>query len=182
MTSRVPTPSQTIGPYLSLGMRQMERSRLVPEGTPGACAITGAVFDGADTAVPDAVVELWQAGPEGSFEGGAGEHGDEPWFGRSLTDAGGRFSFVTAKPGRLSLASGALQAPHLELLVFARGLTRPLRTRMYFPDETGPNEQDPVLSAIEAGRRRTLVAVDEGGTLRFDVRMQGPDETVFFAV
>lgn len=176
------TPSQTAGPYLAIGMAPMAHPDVVPHGTPGALAIVGAVTDGAGAPVPDAVVELWQAGPDGTFENRAGTAGDEPWFGRSLTGPDGGFGFVTVKPGRLALDSGTLQAPHLELLVFARGLTRPVRTRLYFPDETSANEEDPVLSAIDAERRPTLVATYDGDVLRFDVRLQGADETVFFAV
>jgi protocatechuate 3,4-dioxygenase, alpha subunit len=178
----LPTPSQTVGPYLAIGMAPLARPNLVPHGSPGASAVAGTVTDGAGSPVPDAVVELWQAGPDGTFENAAGEDGDHPWFGRSLTGPDGRYGFVTVKPGRLALDSGELQAPHLELLVFARGLTRPVRTRMYFPDEAAANEEDPVLSAIGPDRRPTLVAVAEGDALRFDIRLQGADETVFFAV
>lgn len=177
----VPTPSQTVGPYLSLGVAPLERCEVVPPGTPGACTLSGRVLDGAGAPVPDAVVELWQAGPDGSFGAGAGAGGDQPWFGRSLTDAEGRYRFVTVKPGSVPLSTGQLQAPHVELLVFARGLLRHLRTRAYFPDEADANEKDPVLSRVPGDRRHTLVATHAGDGLRFDVRLQGADETVFFA-
>ena len=182
----VPTPSQTVGPYLAIGLTPLDRPEVVAPGTPGAVRIEGAVVDGAGRPVPDAVVELWQADPDGRFAGDTDEGGFPRWFGRSSTDADGRYRFVTVKPGPVRLRSGAPQAPHLELLVFARGLLRPVRTRAYFPDEEAANETDPVLLGVPAERRRTLVAVaaegeGDGDGLRFDVRLQGPDETVFFA-
>ena len=177
----VPTPSQTVGPYLEIGLTPLDRSEVVAPGTPGAVTIAGQVLDGAGRPVPDAVVELWQADPDGRFAGDADGGGFPRWFGRSSTDAEGRYRFVTVKPGPVRLRTGVPQAPHLELLVFARGLLRPVRTRAYFPDEHAANEADPVLLGVPAERRRTLVAVAEGDGLRFDVRLQGSDETVFFA-
>ena len=177
----VPTPSQTIGPYLSIGLDPLERPTVVPHDTPGSVFLQGQVLDGAGRPVPDAVVELWQADPTGRYVG-AEQAG--AWFGRCLTDAEGRFGFTTVKPGPVALRSGQPQAPHLELLVFARGLLRPVRTRCYFPDEAEANGRDPVLTGIpDEGRRRTLVAASEDdGRLRFDVHLQGALETVFFAV
>lgn len=177
----VPTPSQTIGPYLSMGMQPLERAEVAAPSDPGACRLTGTVIDGAGDPVPDAVVELWQAGPDGGFDAAAGPGRDASWFGRSLTDTAGRYGFTTVKPARLALADGTPQAPHVELLVFARGLIRPVRTRAYFPDEAEANAADPVLTGVPHERRHTLVARAEDGELRFDVRLQGADETVFFA-
>ena len=102
-------------------------------------------------------------------------------FGRSGTDAGGTFSFVTFKPGPVPGPKGSLQAPHVMVSVFARGLLRRLVTRIYFPDEEEANAADPVLSSIEDEQyRRTLVAHIEGDALRFDIHLQGEDQTAFF--
>lgn len=176
----VPTPSQTIGPFLSMGLQPLERPEIVPPGTPGSVSVHGQILDGAQVPVPDAVVEVWQPDPDGRFgtvpDGGS-------WFGRSLADADGRYRIRTVKPGSVTLQSGTLQAPHLEMLVFARGLLRPVRTRVYFGDEAEANTRDPVLGAIaDAGRRGSLVAAGDEDGYRFDVHLQGPDETVFFAL
>lgn len=175
-----PTASQTVGPFLSLGFRPLERQELVPVRTPGAVVLAGRVLDGASTAVPDAVVELWQADAAGRIDTDADTDGIARWFGRCMTDAEGRFRFVTMKPGALEAPEG-MEAPYLELLVFARGLLRPVRTRAYFPEEEAPNDSDPVLSRVPAERRETLIARREGDELHFDIRLQGPGETVFFA-
>jgi protocatechuate 3,4-dioxygenase alpha subunit len=102
-------------------------------------------------------------------------------FGRSGTDAGGEFSFSTVKPGPVPGPDGRLQAPHVMVSVFARGLLKRLVTRIYFPDEEEANAVDPVLSSIEDKKlRRTLIARDEGGALRFDIHLQGENQTAFF--
>lgn len=177
----LPTPSQTIGPFLSMGMEPLEHRDVVAPGAPGAFTLRGTVRDGDGAAVPDAVLELWQAGPDGQFVAGAGPDGRPQWFGRALTDPAGHYAFTTARPGPVALPGGALQAPHIELLVFARGLLRPVRTRVYFPDEPEANNADPVLRAIPPERRSTVVATAIAGGFNFDVRLQGADETVFFA-
>jgi protocatechuate 3,4-dioxygenase alpha subunit len=163
----IPTPSQTAGPFLHIGLSGHFGNQLVDRGAAGVVQVFGAVLDGAGEPVTDAVVEIWQAGPDGGYRPGG--------FGRSGTVDGGRFSFVTVKPGALA------QAPHLELCVFARGLLKPVVTRMYLPDEVEANAADPVLSAVDPERRSTLVAVAGPDGLRFDIRLQGDDETVFFA-
>lgn len=156
----------------------MEAQELVPAGTPGAVVIEGAVLDGEGRPVPDAMVEVWQANSSGRFH--FADDGSWEGFGRSLTDDAGRFRFVTVKPGTRETA-GLTQAPHLELSLFARGLVQRLRTRMYFPDEQLANESDPLLASIsDPERRSTLVARPAGpGALRFDLRLQGEQETVF---
>jgi protocatechuate 3,4-dioxygenase alpha subunit len=166
------TPSQTVGPFFRLGLCVKPNEEVVWPGTLGAVQIRGLVLDGEGEPVPDALVETWQAGPDGEYRDGFG-------WGRSGTDDDGVFRFVTVKPGRVDR-----QAPHLVVLVFARGLLKPVLTRMYFPDEAGANEADPVLRAIGDGAlRSTLVAEPDGeGGLRFDVRLQGDRQTAFFAL
>jgi protocatechuate 3,4-dioxygenase alpha subunit len=177
------TPSQTVGPFFSIGLLDVIRPEVVPPTTPGAVRIEGRVLDGAGDPVPDGMVEIWGADPDGAYrQRGKPAPGAFAGFGRSGTDLDGRFSFVTLKPGRVPGPGGQLQAPHLAVGVFARGLLKRLATRMYFPDEHEANAADPVLSLLDEQARSTLIATDEGGVLRFDVRLQGEGETVFFDV
>jgi protocatechuate 3,4-dioxygenase alpha subunit len=179
MTDLRATPSQTVGPFFEFGMSWWSSAELVPPTSPGAVAIVGRVLDGDGEPVPDAVVETWQADTDGWFPGDGDGGGATSWsgFGRCLTDDTGSFRFTTVKPG----AVDADQAPHVDVSVFARGLLQRLVTRLYFPDEDAANAVDPVLSAVDDPRRRaSLVAVGEGDGLRFDIRLQGDDETVFF--
>jgi len=172
----IATPSQTVGPYFALGLGSRTSDELVEPGTPGAIGIVGRVLDGAGQPVPDAMVEVWQADT-------SGEHVEGFGWGRSVCDEQGRFSFVTVKPGAVEDVAVGRQAPHLNLLVFARGLLKPTRTRLYFPDEDAANEIDPVLFALPDDRARaTLLAEPEGEGLRFDIRLQGDAQTVFFAL
>ena len=202
------TPSQTAGPFFAIGMPWPDGPYVVPEGTPGAITIGGTVRDGAGQPVTDAMVETWQADPDGRFV-----HPDDPrgstgtpgfrGFGRCLTDEAGRYRVITLRPGPLpsvkgegEVGGGAVEAPHLDVSVFARGLLDRLVTRIYFPDEQAANGADPVLGAIaDPGRRATLVAVAQLGSpgdFRFDIRLQGEGEpgdvthgtgeTVFFDV
>ena len=171
------TPSQTIGPFFRIGAAWMETPNLVPADSAdsadsaAAISLTGQVFDGAGAPVSDAMVEIWHADPNGAFPR------DWQGFGRRLTDEDGRFAFLTVKPGRVD--SG--QAPHIDVSIFARGLLQRLVTRMYFPDEEEANAADPVLTSIEQPvARATLVAVGTPPDLRFDIHLQGDDETVFF--
>ncbi len=132
--------------------------------------LTGRVFDGAGAAVPDAMVEIWQADPVGRFP----PETVEGWngFGRCLVDAEGTFAFTTVKPGALAGPSGAVgQAPHIDVSVFARGLLQRLVTRVYFPDEAAANAADPALLSIEDARvRDRLVARRQAGTDRLRLR------------
>lgn len=179
------TPSQTVGPFLSTVLPWPDGPDVVPEGTPGAVRIVGRLTDGAGEAVPDGLVETWQADPAGRFAHpddprGAGAQGFRG-FGRCPTDADGAFAFRTVKPGPLPAGDGALEAPHLDVSVFARGLLNRLVTRLYFPDEQEANTADPVLASLEADERPRLVArAEPDGTLRFDIRLQGESETPFF--
>ena len=158
------TPSQTVGPYFSLGLLAQAANELVPDGI----RITGRVLDGAGEPVPDAMVEIWQADEDGRYRPDFG-------WGRSGCDQDGRYSFVTRKPGAV-----AGQAPHLTVIVFARGLLKPVLTRMYFPDEEEANAADPVLTAVDDASTLVARAGDDG--LEFDIRLQGDGETVFFVV
>jgi protocatechuate 3,4-dioxygenase alpha subunit len=165
--SRLETPSQTVGPFFAIALPWAGGVEVVPPGTPGAVWIRGRVLDGAGQPVADALVETWQAGSGGGF-------------GQCATGARGEFGILTVKPGPLPAPGGGVEAPHLDVSVFARGLLVRLVTRIYFPDEAGANAADPVLRGIADPARATLVAVAEAGGLRFDIHLQGSDETVFF--
>jgi protocatechuate 3,4-dioxygenase alpha subunit len=201
------TPSQTVGPFLAIGLPWPDGPFVVPPGTPGAIVIAGRVLDGDGQPVPDALVETWQADPASRFD-----HPDDPrgpatapsgfrGFGRSATDSAGNYRIVTLRPGPLPSPDGGTEAPHLDVSVFARGLLDRVVTRIYFSDEVQANAADPVLSSIaDAERRATLIAVAAAGDLgsggdpgagdgagggrrfRFDIRLQGEHETVFFDV
>jgi protocatechuate 3,4-dioxygenase alpha subunit len=182
-----PTPSQTIGPFFAVGLPWPDGPEVVADGTPGACWIGGRVLDGAGDPVPDALVETWQADPQGRFA-----HPDDPrgpadpgfrGFGRCPTDAEGRWAVRTVKPGPLPAPGGGVEAPHLNVSVFARGLLGRLVTRVYFPDEPGANAADPLLGSIpDPAVRARLVAVADGDRLRFDIHLQGDQETPFLAI
>jgi protocatechuate 3,4-dioxygenase alpha subunit len=172
------TGSQTVGPYLHMGLlRELIGPEIVPRDQPGAIVIRGVLLDGAGAPVPDGLVETWQADPQGRY--------DAPEFSglaRAGTVAGGAFELVTVKPGRVEHPDGGLQAPHLAVGVLARGLLKRLVTRLYFPDEATANDEDPVLGLLSAEERATLVAVPDDGFLRFDIRLQGAGQTTFFAL
>jgi protocatechuate 3,4-dioxygenase alpha subunit len=188
-----PTPSQTVGPFFAIGLPWADGPYAVPEGTPGAIVISGRVLDGAGDPVPDAMVETWQAAPDGSFA-----HPDDPrpgpgsgpaaapfrGFARCPTGPDGGYRIVTLRPAPLRCGDSQVEAPHLDVSVFARGLLDRVVTRIYFPDEETANAADPVLSGLpEPGRRATLIATPEGGDrFGFDIRLQGEGETVFFDV
>jgi len=185
------TPSQTAGPFFAIGLPWPDGPYVVPERTPGAITIGGWVLDGAGVPVTDALVETWQADPDGRFAhpGGPRDSGEAPafrGFGRCPTDAAGRYRVITLRPGRVPSPGGGWEAPHLDVSVFARGLLDRVVTRIYFPDEQAANLADPVLRAIgDPDRRATLVAAAQPGLpgeFRFDIRLQGPRETVFFDV
>lgn len=177
------TPSQTVGPFFSFALIGPVGSELVAPDAPGAIRIEGTVLDGNGEPVPDAMVEVWQADVTGRYAGQDVETSPPGFtgFGRCGTEDGG-FSFVTVKPGRLTGAEGARQAPHVDVCVFARGLLKQLVTRMYFPDEGEANAADPLLASLDPDERATLVAVADGEGLRFDIRLQGEGQTVFLAV
>lgn len=171
------TPSQTAGPFLSIGLRWEDGPYAVPPGTAGAVWMRGRVLDGAGEPVLDALVETWQADPAGRFDA-AGFRG----FGRSET-LDGEYAVLTLKPGRVPDAQGRLQAPHVLVSVFARGLIDRVVTRVCFADEPAANAEDPVLRSLpDDAARSTLLARPSPDGYRLDLVLQGSDETVFFAV
>jgi protocatechuate 3,4-dioxygenase, alpha subunit len=159
------TPSQTVGPFLHIGLPWPDGAFAVPQGTPGAITLTGTVTDGAGEPLPDALVETWQVGGEG-----------RQGFGRCPTDEHGGYRITTIRP-----PGDATEAPHIDVAVFSRGLLNHLVTRIYFPD-AAENAADPVLASVDADRRDTLIAKAVDGGYRFDIRLQGDGETVFFDV
>jgi protocatechuate 3,4-dioxygenase, alpha subunit len=182
MTDPVPatTPSQTVGPFLSIALPWDDGPDMA--GSDGI-TIIGRLLDGAGEPVPDGLIELWQADPDGRFA-----HPDDPRgaarypgfrsFGRCPTDGTGAFAFRTRKPGRVDDE----QAPHIDVTVFARGLLKHLVTRIYFPDEGEANAADPALRELDDDERQRLVATADGEGLRFDIHLQGERETPFFSV
>jgi protocatechuate 3,4-dioxygenase, alpha subunit len=181
-----PTPSQTVGPFLSIVLPWPDGPDVVAPGAPGAITIAGRLTDGAGQPVPDGLIEIWSADPAGRFD-----HPDDPrgaqaypgfrGFGRCPTDDDGRFHFRTLKPGALPDGSGGLEAPHLNVSVFARGLLHRVVTRIYFPDERAANAADPVLRELGADAVDRLTAQPlPDGTLNFEIRLQGDAETPFF--
>jgi protocatechuate 3,4-dioxygenase, alpha subunit len=165
------TPSQTVGPFFSIELPYGDGRYVVREGTADAIWLRGRVLDGDGTPVPDALVESWQADPNGQFGG------DFRGFGRSGTDEDGRWAILTLKPGPV-----APQAPHVDLAIFARGLLHQVVTRLYFADEGQANAADPVLAGLDEPARATLVAQPAADGYELDIHLQGPHETTFFAV
>ena len=155
------SPSQTIGPLYGFSLMWPGSEQAADPGQPGTVRIRGRVFDGAGAMVayPELMLELWA--------------GDQ--FARTRTDPDGAFSAVLAKP-----AAPAGQAPHVNVTLFSRGLLKQAQTRLYFPDEAAANAADPVLTAVPADRRPTLIARQDGADLVFDIHLQGDQETVFF--
>ena len=177
------TPSQTIGPYFGFALPWADGPLVVPAGTPGSILLTGQVTDGLGDPVPDCLIETWQADPTGRFSHpeDRGSHSDFRGFGRCPTDDDGRFAIVTLKPGRVTNPDGTTQAPHVEVSIFARGLLKRLVTRIYFEDEAAANRTDPILALVtDAAARATLIAAKTDDGYRFDIRLQGDGETVFF--
>ncbi|SDG61004.1 protocatechuate 3,4-dioxygenase subunit alpha [Pseudonocardia oroxyli] len=163
------TPSQTVGPYLRIGLDWADGPDVVPSG---GVTIGGTVYDGAGAPITDAMVETWQADPQGRFPHPLSGGTDFRGFGRSCTDGTGRWEVHTLLPGALPG-----EAPHLDVSVFARGLLDRVVTRIYLPE---PGD-DPVLAAVPQERRHTLIAERVSETeYRFDIHLQGAQETVFF--
>jgi len=187
----IPTPSQTVGPFFHLGLAHAEWSDLAADGPQGErIAIEGRVTDGDGAPVPDAMLEVWQANAAGRYNHPEDRQTDKAidphfrGFGRVATDFDGRFRIVTIKPGAVPGRGNALQAPHINVALFARGLLIHLHTRIYFADEPA-NAADPLLSSIDgAAVRETLLARRDpaGGNpplYRWNIVMQGDGETAF---
>ena len=183
----IPTPGQTVGPFFALGLDRPEWADLTRDNPQGErIVIEGQVRDGDGAPVPDAVIELWQANAAGRYNSPDDDRTDKQidpkfvGFGRASTDPQGRFKITTVKPGPVPGRGNALQAPHINVAFFARGLLKQLFTRIYFADSP-ENASDPLLAGIEDDSvRNTLIARrGEGGVYRFDFVLQGKDETAF---
>jgi len=190
------TPSQTAGPYVHIGLapgaagfdiyrEELGHDITGPNAAGERIRVEGLVIDGTGAPVKDVLLEAWQANAAGVYahpeSGGEVEQGFRGW-GRVITDfATGEWGFDTVKPGATLGRNGQMQAPHINLWIVARGINVGLNTRLYFEDED--NSSDPVLNSIEwEHRRATLVAKRTGNTYRFDIRLQGDGETVFFDI
>jgi protocatechuate 3,4-dioxygenase alpha subunit len=177
---------QTVGPYLHIGLNWLITRDIAGRGVKGErVTIAGRLIDGNGAGVSDGLVEIWQANADGKYahpEDSQKKTLEKGWrgFGRIPTDAKGAFRFTTIKPGRVPGPDGALQAPHLVVSVFMRGLLKHLTTRIYFPDEAAANAEDPILKLVPAARRTTLIPKRNGKALEWDIVLQGKGETVFF--
>lgn len=180
------TPSQTVGPFFHDGLVARGGDHVVPAGHPGALWLRGQVLDGEGEPVPDALVEVWQLDPDGqdardsSLVGFTGT-------GRVPTDEHGRYRVRVLPPPGTTTVDGVPQAPHLDVVVHARGLLRHLVTRAYvLPTDPDAADRvalaDPVLGALDPGLRSRLVAVRSGDHLDLDIHLQGELETPFFDV
>jgi protocatechuate 3,4-dioxygenase alpha subunit len=200
------TPSQTVGPFFAYGLTPDNRCEWDPNGhyswkntvdgnliTPDVTGdkirVEGTIFDGDGKPITDAMIEIWQADAQGRYanprDNRALPNAKFKGFGRSATDKQGVFAFDTIKPGAVPGPGGKPQAPHIVFCIYSRGMLRQVYTRMYFPDEAA-NASDAVLAVVPTDRRGTLIASKEtrdGQTLyRFDIRVQGDNETVFFDI
>lgn len=186
---RVPTPSQTVGPYLHIGLTDKHSVRCIAKpDVPGErVRLKCRVLDLNGAPVPDAMIEIWQADSAGQYNYSddlqvTARESEFHGFGRAPTDENGACEFETIRPGRVPGPEDTLQAPHLNLAVYARGILLQLYTRVYF-DVDVANEQDPVLALVPADRRHTLMAQPVpgiAGSWTFDIRLRGDQETVFF--
>ena len=188
------TPSQTVGPFLHIGLvpgaygvREVFSAIVADPGIPGThIRIEGRILDGEGNVAPDAMVEIWQADNQGRYahpaDGRPLTSNSFRGFGRCATDKAGSFTFATIKPGSVPGPGGTTQAPHINVGIFSRGLLKRLFTRIYFAGDPA-NAADPILALVPADRRDTLMAKPDPakpGLYRFDIRLQGAGETVFF--
>jgi protocatechuate 3,4-dioxygenase alpha subunit len=178
----VPTPGQTVGPFYGYALPYEKGEKLVDPSHPNAVRLHGTVYDGNGAYVPDSLLEIWQADENGDIASEPGSlHRDGYTFtgwGRVAVDNVGQYNFTTVNPGPTEPGT----APFIQMVVFARGLLNRLFTRIYLPDDAEALANDPLHSALPEDRRRTLIAEREAdGSLRFDIRLQGENETVFLA-
>ena len=177
MSTLTATPGQTIGPFFGYALPFERGNELVPPGSAGAIRLHGVVTDGAGVPVPDALLEIWQADADGVVPSATGSLRRDGWaftgWGRASTDDDGHYSFTTVEPAAASDDS----AQFFAIVVFARGLLNRLFTRAYVPGDRLAHDR--LLGTVLADRRHTLIAVPDEHGLRFDVRLQGEDETVF---
>jgi protocatechuate 3,4-dioxygenase alpha subunit len=176
------TPGQTIGPFYGYALPFTKDNELVNQARPGAVRLHGVVTDGAGTVIPDALLEIWQADEHGNIVSKDGSLIRDGYtftgWGRTAVDNVGHYTFTTLNPG----ATEAGKAPFIMLTVFARGLLNRLFTRIYLPEDTAALASDPLLSSLDEAQRKTLIATREAdGSLRFDISLQGEDETVFLS-
>jgi protocatechuate 3,4-dioxygenase alpha subunit len=198
------TPSQTVGPFFAYGLTPNNRCTWKPndqydwKDTVGTNLVTpdvsgekirieGQIVDGDGVPINDAMIEIWQADAQGRYahprDARALPNATFKGYGRSATDKQGVFAFDTVKPGAVPGPDGKPQAPHIIVCIFSRGMLRQVYTRLYFADEEKANAADPILNLVPAERRGTLIAkTSKPGSYRFDIRVQGGDETVFFDI
>jgi protocatechuate 3,4-dioxygenase alpha subunit len=179
--SLCPTASQTVGPFFEIGLSWLYTREIGSAAASGQrIELRGRVYDGAGRAIPDALLEFWQADGNGRYY--PDPRAQYMGFARVPTDADGAFGLRTVKPGRVAARSGQLQAPHVSVQIFMRGLLLPLPTRLYFPDEPS-NDEDPVLALVPQARRATLIArASAAGVLEWDIHIQGEHEIVCFSI
>lgn len=187
----IPTGSQTVGPYFHLGLTDPRSVSCIasPAAKGERVTLICTLLDGDGVPVPDAMIEIWQANADGKYHHpeDTQEKALDPacaGFGRMGSDAAGTMKFETIKPGRVPGPDNRLQAPHLNLSIFARGLLKRLPTRIYFAGDPA-NEEDPVLALVPKERRATLIAQpgpSKSGQWNFVIHLQGENETVFFDV
>lgn len=177
------TAWQTAGPFFTFALIKEEMRYVVREDHPDAIQVTGRIFDGEGAVVPDAIVETWQANPSGDYVIRPVAEGEFQGFGRSGCDADGRFRIITLKPGPVREDDQGVQAPHLEVSIFARGVMNRLVTRVYFGDESTANSNCPILARVEPDRRDQLVArLVAPRTYELELHLQGERESPFFAI
>ncbi|MFP3397518.1 protocatechuate 3,4-dioxygenase subunit alpha [Brevibacterium sp. H602] len=175
-----PTPGQTVGPFYGYALPFEHDNELVPPGSARAVQLTGTVYDGAGDPVPDAILEIWQPDEHGTVPRQTGSLRRNGFtftgFGRAAVDPEGEFSFSTVNPGPTEVG----KAPFISVVIFARGLLNRLFTRIYLPEDTAALAADPLLSSLDEDERTRLIATrGADGSLHFDIRLQGEEETPF---